>query len=60
MDISAHTTWIARFELSSSPTTANDIFIARQKGKAPTMTDVELEAYLRDNGYPEHICQAGS
>ena len=24
------------------------------------MTDVELEAYLRDNGYPEHICRAGS
>lgn len=23
------------------------------------MTDVELEHYLRENGYPEHICRAG-
>ena len=23
------------------------------------MTDAELSAYLRDNGYPEHICRAG-
>ncbi len=23
------------------------------------MTDTELEHYLRENGYPEHICRAG-
>lgn len=23
------------------------------------MTDLELEHYLRENGYPEHICRAG-
>ena len=24
-----------------------------------SMTEAEIEEYLRDNGYPEHICRAG-
>jgi hypothetical protein len=38
--------------------TENDISSGRQKGKDP-MNDRELEAYLRDNGYAEHVCRAG-
>src|SRR5580692_5012229 len=56
MATSAPTIPTASYEPSSSPTTASDTSNARPAG---AMTDEEMTAYLRDNGYPEHIVRAG-
>jgi len=37
----------------------NDISSAKRKGVTSDMTDEEMNTYLRDNGYPEHIVRAG-
>src|SRR5580698_5326115 len=39
----------------SSPIMANGTFDGRRKD----MTDSEMAAYLRENGYPEHVVRAG-
>src|ERR1700733_10616871 len=41
---------------SSFPTMASDIFADRLSA---AMTDEEMAAYLRENGYPEHVVRAG-
>ena len=38
--------------------TANAISAARQPGPI-SVTDFEVQAYLRDNGYPEHVVRGG-
>ena len=41
---------------ASYPTPANAIFSGKPN---VNMTDQEMSAYLRENGYPEHIIHAG-
>src|SRR5271170_2993190 len=46
---------MAPSERSSSPIMASTTFGGRRKD----MTDEEMTAYLRENGYPEHVIRAG-
>src|SRR6202453_1153163 len=56
MATSELTTLTARSEPCSSPTMANDTTEGRPSA---AMTDEEMAAYLRENGYPEHVVRAG-
>src|SRR5580658_6714326 len=53
---SAPTIAMEPFAHSSSPTMVSVIFSARH---GVHMTDAEMTAYLRENGYPEHVIRAG-
>src|SRR5665213_2250029 len=54
--ISAPTIEMEPSARSSFPIMANDIFEGRP---IVAMTDEEMAAYLRENGYPEHVVRAG-
>src|SRR5258708_3423698 len=58
-DISARTIGMGRFGPSSFRTMGSGTSTGRPTGDGVAMTDAELVEYLRENGYPEHICRAG-
>src|SRR4029077_19624826 len=53
---SAPTTPTAPSALFSSPTMASATSVDKPRDR---MTDAEMAAYLRENGYPEHVVKAG-
>src|SRR6266853_1283352 len=63
-DTSELTTQTERFAPFLSPTQANAISAARLPNAGPSevfsyMNDAQVQAYLRDNDYPEHILKGG-
>src|SRR5689334_21015954 len=48
-----------RFGHFSSRTRVSGTSSDKRRGRRAAMTDRELENYLRENGYPEHISRAG-